>query len=70
MSMDFKSERLGIVLVSAGQCALLVVVRTYEAHFRGRRQYLPVGLTTAIQAADTSFMSYASPLCVSLKSID
>ncbi|MEZ5582599.1 MAG: adenylosuccinate synthetase [Candidatus Competibacteraceae bacterium] len=33
----------------------------YAARFRGRREYFPVGLTTAIRAVDTSSTSYASP---------
>jgi hypothetical protein len=36
--------------------------RTYVAHARGRRKYIHVGLIAAIQAANTSFTSYASPL--------
>ncbi len=36
--------------------------RTYATRSRRRRKYVLVGLTTAIQAADTSCTSYPSPV--------
>ncbi len=38
--------------------------RTYAARSRGRREHVLVGLMTAFRAANTSFMSYTSPLCI------